>query len=105
MGSAAIPCALLALQSVGGLQMFSSHTVIFSLIEIKRSYPGEWVAIAVQQTDADGLPSAGEVLVHDAEERSVWQSLKLGEGDDLLHVFYTGNGQRANSKGHRLFNA
>jgi hypothetical protein len=32
---------------------------IFSLVEIKRSYPDEWVAIAVRKTDADGLPSAG----------------------------------------------
>jgi hypothetical protein len=85
--------------------MFSNHTVIFSLVEIKRSYPDEWVAIAVQKTDADGLPSAGEVLVHNAEECSVWQSLKLGEGDDLLHVFYTGNGHRAKNKGQGLFNA
>jgi hypothetical protein len=72
--------------------MFSHHAVVFSLVEIKRSYPGEWVAISVQKTDADGLPSAGAVLVHDAEEQSVWQSLKLGEGDDLLHVFHTGVG-------------
>ena len=77
--------------------MFSNHTVIFSLVEIKRSYPDEWVAIAVQKTDADGLPSAGEVLVHNAEERSVWQCLKLGEGDDLLHVFHTGKEQKAKS--------
>jgi len=76
--------------------MFNIHPVIFSLVEIKQSYPNEWVAIAVQKTDADGLPSAGEVLVHSVEEQSVWQSLRLGEGEDLLHVFYTGKEQRAN---------
>ncbi|MEK6325689.1 MAG: hypothetical protein AABN33_28950 [Acidobacteriota bacterium] len=75
--------------------MFGNHTAIFSVVEIKRSYPDEWVAIAVQKTDADGLPSAGEVLVHNAEERFVWSALKLGEVDDLVHVFFTGKGQGA----------
>ena len=63
---------------------------IFSLVEIKRSYPDEWVAIAVRKTDADGLPSAGVVLVHDVDERFVWPALSLGDGDDLVYVFYTG---------------
>jgi hypothetical protein len=74
--------------------MFGNETRIFSLDEIKRSYPDEWIAIAVQKTDADGLPSAGQVLVHNAEERFVWSALKLGDGDDLVHVFFTGSGQR-----------
>lgn len=67
---------------------------IFSLVEIKRSYPDQWVAIAVRKTDADGLPSAGVVLVHDADERFVWPALKLGESDDLIHVFHTGSRKR-----------
>lgn len=67
---------------------------IFSLAEIKRSYPDQWVAIAVRKTDADGLPSAGVVLVHDADEQFVWPALKLGESDDLIHVFYTGGRRR-----------
>lgn len=74
--------------------MFDNDTRIFSLDEIRRSYPDEWIAIAVQKTDADGLPSAGQVLVHNAEERFVWSALKLGDGDDLVHVFFTGSGQR-----------
>lgn len=67
---------------------------IFSLVEIKRFYPEEWVAIAVRLTDADGLPSAGVVLVHDADEQFVWPALKLGESDDLIHVFHTGSRHR-----------
>lgn len=74
--------------------MFANGENIISLIEIRRSYPDEWVAIAVRKTDADGLPAAGVVLVHDAEERFVWSALKLGESDDLFHVFYTGGGRR-----------
>jgi hypothetical protein len=74
--------------------MFDNDTRIFSLDEIRRSYPDEWIAIAVQKTDADGLPSAGQVLVHNAEERFVWSALKLGDVDDLVHVFFTGTGQR-----------
>ena len=66
----------------------------FSLAEIKRSYPDQWVAIAVRKTDADGLPSAGVVLVHDTDEQYVWPALKLGESDDLIHVFHTGGNQR-----------
>ncbi len=70
---------------------------IFSLVQIKRSYPDQWVAIAVRKTDADGLPSAGVVLVHDADEQFVWPALKLGESDDLIHVFHTGSHQRINA--------
>lgn len=74
--------------------MFGHDSRIFSLVEIKLSYPDEWVAIAVQKTDADGLPSAGQVLVHNAEERFVWSALKLGDDDDLVHVFFTGSAGR-----------
>ena len=70
--------------------MFGNGTVVSSIVEIKRSYPNQWVAIAVRKTDADGLPSAGEVLVHDVDERFVWTALTLGEAEDLVHVFYTG---------------
>lgn len=74
--------------------MFASDKDIFSVVEITRAYPNEWVAIAVEKIDADGLPSAGELLVHNAEERFVWSALKLGEDDDLIHVFHTGGSER-----------
>lgn len=67
-----------------------SRNNVFSLAEIKQSYPEEWVAIAVREIDADGLPSAGIVLVHDTNDLFVWPALKLGESDDLIHVFFTG---------------
>lgn len=67
---------------------------IVSLVEIKRSYPNQWVAIAVRRTDADGLPSAGVVLVHDTDEQFVWPALTLGDADDLVYVFYTGGRRR-----------
>jgi hypothetical protein len=71
--------------------MFGNGSIVSSIVEIKRSYPNQWVAISVRKTDADGLPSAGEVLVHDADEQFVWPALMLGEADDLVYVFYTGN--------------
>jgi hypothetical protein len=63
---------------------------IFSLAEISQSIPNEWVAIAIRKTDSDGLPLAGVVLVHDADEQFVWPALRLGETDDLVYVFHTG---------------
>jgi len=71
--------------------MTRNRNDILSLVEIKRSFPEEWVAIAVRKTNADGLPSAGVVLVHDADEQFVWPALRLGESDDLIHVFHTGS--------------
>ena len=71
--------------------MFGNDTNISSLIEIKRSYPDQWVAITVRKTDSHGLPIAGVVLVHDADEQFVWPALSLGEADDLVYVFYTGS--------------
>ena len=63
---------------------------IISLTEIKQCFPDEWVAIAIRKTDAHGLPSAGLVLVHNADEQFVWPALQLGESDDLVYVFHTG---------------
>lgn len=77
--------------------MSRNHQDVFSLAEIKRCYPEEWVAISVRTIDADGLPSAGVVLVHDANEQFVWPALKLGESDDLIHVFFTGVRNRVNA--------
>ena len=68
----------------------SAKDSILSLVEIKQSYPDQWVAIAVRKTDADGLPSAGVVLVHDREEHFVWPALRLGDSDELIHLFHTG---------------
>jgi hypothetical protein len=68
----------------------SGKDSVLSLVEIKQSYPDQWVAIAVRKTDADGLPSAGVVLVHDRDEQFVWPALKLGDSDDLIHLFHTG---------------
>ena len=70
---------------------------IFSLTEIKQSFPDEWVAIAIRKTDEDGLPCAGIVLVHDADEQFVWPALTLGETDDLVYVFHTGGRGRINA--------
>jgi hypothetical protein len=71
--------------------MFSKGSAVISLGEIKITYPDQWVAIAVAETDPDGFASAGEVIVHDADERFVWSAVKLGEADDPIYVFFTGS--------------
>jgi hypothetical protein len=48
------------------------------------------VAIAVVETDTDGFAVAGEVIVHDTDEKFVWAAVKLGNLDDPVYVFYTG---------------
>ena len=70
--------------------MFRHATVLFSINEIKRIYPDQWVAMLVAETDADGFAASGEVIVHDSEEQFVWSAIKLGESDDPVYVFYTG---------------
>ena len=71
--------------------MFRNSPARFSIKEIERIYPNQWVAIAVAETDADGFAASGEVIVHDAEERFVWSAVKLGDTDDPIYVFYTGS--------------
>lgn len=66
------------------------NSEICSLREIRQLYPEEWVAIAVRETDSDGLALAGEVLVHSDEERFVWRTAELGDSEDLVYVFFTG---------------
>jgi hypothetical protein len=70
--------------------MFRNVPVLFSINEIKRIYPDQWVAILVAETDADGFAASGEVIVHDREEQFVWSAVKLGDADDPIYVFYTG---------------
>jgi hypothetical protein len=70
--------------------MFANGSAIFSIIDIKRSYPEQWVAVAVTETDVDGFASKGEVIMHNSDEQFVWTAIKLGEADDPIYVFYTG---------------
>lgn len=73
--------------------MFINRSHIISVGEICRSYPNEWIAIAVAETDADGFAVSGEVLVHDTEERFVWPAINLGEIEDPVYIFFTGEGR------------
>ncbi len=70
--------------------MFRHTPVLFSINEIKRIYPDQWIAMLVAETDADGFAASGEVIVHDTEEQFVWAAIRLGETDDPIYVFYTG---------------
>lgn len=78
--------------------MFSRGSEIFSISEIKNSFPNEWVAIEIEQTDEDGLAAAGEVITHDSNEQFVWSVIKLKDAFEHIYVFYTGSR-------HRLRNA
>jgi hypothetical protein len=71
--------------------MFRHTPVRFSINEIKRIYPNQWVAVLVAETDADGFAASGQVIVHDREEQFVWAAVKLGESDEPIYVFYTGS--------------
>ena len=68
--------------------MFRHTTVHFSINEIKRVYPDQWVAMLVAETDADGFAASGEVIVHDSDEQFVWSAVKLGESDDPAGLVY-----------------
>ena len=72
------------------MSIFQNVSAVFSIGEIKRYYPDQWVALSVLETDADGFASKGEILAHDVDERFVWTALKLGNADDLVYVFFTG---------------
>lgn len=74
--------------------MFGNASDIVSIMEIKRFYPDQWVAVAVTETDADGFALKGEVITHDSNEQFVWTAIKLGESEDPIYVFFTGSRQR-----------
>ncbi len=71
--------------------MFGNASEIYSIGEIKTFYPNEWVAIAVEETDADGFAAAGEVIMHDRDESFVWSAVKLRDSAELVYVFFTGS--------------
>ena len=77
--------------------MLSRGNDIFSINEIKRIYPNEWVAIEIVQTDEDGFAASGEVIIHDSDERFVWSAIKLKESFERVYVFYTGAPQQLKS--------
>ena len=74
--------------------MFSKGSVVFSINEIISSYPDQWVAIAVTDTDEDGFALAGEVIVHNPDEKLVWYAAKLGDFEEPIFVFFTGSRHR-----------
>ena len=76
--------------------MLGSGNQIVSIGEIKNTYPNEWIALAIAETDADGFAARGEVITHDADERFVWSAIKLKEPDEPVYVFHTG------SRGRRI---
>jgi hypothetical protein len=71
--------------------MFGKVASIHSILEIKRIYPDQWVAVAVTRTDDDGFALEGEVIMHNSDERFVWTAIKLGEAGDPIYVFFTGS--------------
>ena len=77
--------------------MTSRGNEVFSINEIKSSYPNEWVAIEIAQTDEDGFAAAGEVITHDSNEQFVWSAIKLKESFEFVYVFYTGSGHKLKS--------
>lgn len=79
------------------LTMFSRGNEVFSIREIKSSYPNEWVAINIAQTDEDGFAATGEVIIHDCNEQFVWSAIKLKDSFELVYVFYTGSKHRLES--------
>jgi len=76
--------------------MFGRGSSVFSITQIKRFYPDQWVAIAVSETDADGLALSGEVIVHNSDEQIVWSAARLGDLEDLIYVFHTGPARNVN---------
>ena len=72
------------------MSFFGPGSAAISIKEIKRSYPDEWVAVAVLETDADGFAARGEVLAHATDERYVWSATRLGDSDNPVYVFFTG---------------
>jgi hypothetical protein len=71
------------------------HNQIFSISEINRIYPDQWVAITVEETDSDGFAVRGQILSHNEDERVVWTAVKLGDLEDPVYVFYTGRRKAA----------
>ena len=71
--------------------MFGNGPVTFSINEIQRIYPNEWVAMLISETDSDGFALKGEVIVHDTDEKSVWSAVTLGDAEDPVYVFHTGS--------------
>ena len=70
--------------------MFSTRNTVLTIQQIETAYPNQWVAVAVHETDADGLAAVGEVIAHNSDDRLVWPALRLGELDTPVYVFFTG---------------
>jgi hypothetical protein len=80
------------------VRFFGPGSAVISIKEIKRSYPDEWVAVAVIETDADGFAARGEVLAHATDERFVWSATRLGDVENPVYVFFTGTRRRLGAR-------
>jgi hypothetical protein len=70
--------------------MFRSENPFLSIAEVQRIYPNQWVALAVSETDDHGFAVAGEVILHNSDERFVWRAVRREDVEEPIYVFYSG---------------
>jgi hypothetical protein len=63
---------------------------IFTLEEIIKRYPDEWVLIVSPELDEDLNVIRGEVLIHSPDRDEVYNSLSLRKGKPVAIEYCTG---------------
>jgi len=56
--------------------------------DLKKRYPDEWILIAVEKRDAQGVPIEGRILAHGHEAEPLWDEIAERQGQ--FYIFYTG---------------
>ena len=70
--------------------MYRNRKLLLSIAQIERTYPNEWVALAVSETDAHGFAKAGEVMLHSPDEQFVWRTVGREDVEEPVYVFFSG---------------
>ncbi|MEA3459863.1 MAG: hypothetical protein U9R11_04220 [Chloroflexota bacterium] len=56
--------------------------------DLKRLYPDTWLLVKVEDKDALGIPTAGQLLAHSKDADSIWDEVAGLRGQ--FYIFYTG---------------
>jgi hypothetical protein len=55
--------------------------------QLKKKYPGEWLAIEIEEEDSSG-PISGNLISHNLDHDKIWEEIARDEG--RIYVTYAG---------------
>jgi hypothetical protein len=97
MPQKAMPGVLERLDSFGldqlielALKLKESKEKIRDIDELKATYPGQWIALAIPEGEDQYEPKRGYLISHSPHREAVWAIVNAMPSDEGVYVFFNG---------------